>query len=90
MDNVNAVSDPVPVKLSTVLSLISKVGKLFATRFPQKISVTNGATENMITLSKSIPNPFVGLVVSCGCCITPFTDNVSCAALVICALVPLS
>ena len=62
---------PSAVKVSTLLSEISNVGKLFATRFPKITSEEEGAAENTITELVSIPYQFAGDVESCGLCITP-------------------
>ena len=66
LDKVNVVVLPSPVNVSTLLSEISNVGKLFATRFPNIISVEAGAYENIMTELVSIPYPFAGDVESCG------------------------
>ena len=43
LDKVNVVVVPSAVNVSTLLSEISNVGKLFATRFPKIISEDDGA-----------------------------------------------
>ena len=58
---------PLPVKVSTVLSLISNVGKLLATILPQNTSEITGAVEKTITLSYVIPKPEDGVELFCGC-----------------------
>ena len=63
----NCVADPFPVKLSTSLSDISNVGKLFANNTPQKVAFDAGADANTITESVSNPKPLVGVAVFCGC-----------------------
>ena len=71
LDKVNVVVLPSAVNVSTLLSEISNVGKLFATRFPKIESEEEGADANTITESMSVPYPFAGFGVSCGLCITP-------------------
>ena len=52
---------PSAVNISTLLSEISNVGKLFATRFPKITSEEEGAAENTMTEPfESIPYPFAG------------------------------
>ena len=51
-------------------------------------SPATGACDKTIVPSKSNPNPVLGVALSCGCCITPFTDTTSCADLVIFAFCP--
>ena len=67
---------PSAVNVSTLLSEISNVGKLFATRFPKITSEEEGAAENTTTDPfESIPYPFAGDVESCGLCMTPLCDR---------------
>ena len=76
LDKVNVVVLPSAVNVSTLLSEMSNVGKLFATRFPKITSEEEGAAENTITDPfESIPYPFAGDVESCGLCITPLCDK---------------
>ena len=89
-DKLKSMVVPSPVKLSTLLSVISKVGKLFANRLPQKTSDADGAVENTMTLLKSIPYPVAGLALSCPCWITPLIETWSCADLWSLASVPFS
>ena len=88
LDKVNVVVLPLAVNVSTLLSEISNVGKLFATRFPKITSEDDGADANTRIDPTSVPYPFDGFGVSCGLCITPLCEMNSCADLVICALVP--
>ena len=61
LDKVNVVVLPSAVNVSTLLSEISNVGKLFATRFPKITSEEEGAAANTITEPfESIPYPFAG------------------------------
>ena len=71
LDRVKVVVLPSAVKVSTLLSEISNVGKLFATRLPNITSEEEGAAANIMTEPTSVPYPFPGVVVSCGLCITP-------------------
>ena len=87
-DKLNSVVLPSPVKLSTVLSEISKVTLLLVNTWAQKISVDAGAWDKTIVPSKSNPNPVLGVAVSCGCCMTPLIDITNCAYLVIFAFTP--
>ena len=65
-DKVNVVVLPSAVNVSTLLSVISNVGKLFATRFPKITSVEAGAAANTMIEPTSVPYPFAGFGVSCG------------------------
>jgi len=84
----NSVADPFPVKLSTSLSDISNVGKLFANNTPQKVAFDAGAVANTITESVSNPKPLVGVAVFCGSWITLLSDICICATRVTSASVP--
>ena len=55
------------MKLSTSLSEISNVGKLFDEAYPQKTSEDDGAVENTMTPSLSMPKPVVGVFDVTGC-----------------------
>ena len=48
-ERVNVVVLPLAVNVSTLLSEISNVGKLFATRFPKITSEEDGADANTMT-----------------------------------------
>ena len=85
----NVVVDPSPVKLSTVLSVRSKLGATSPMNEPNTLSVATGAVLNTIVESASTPYPTVGLDVSCGCCITPLIDKLICAARLIFDFIPL-
>ena len=87
-DKLKSVVLPSPVKLSTVLSEISKVTLLFVNTWAQYTSLDAGACEKTIVPSKSNPNPVLGSVLSCGCWITPLIDMTNCADLVIFAFTP--
>ena len=56
---------------------------LVANTCAQNISVDAGAVENIRLPRASTPNPVEGVAVSCGCCMTPFNEITSCAALLI-------
>ena len=61
LDKVNVVVLPSAVNVSTLLSEISNVGKLFATRFPKITSEEDGAAANtIIEPFESVPYPFAG------------------------------
>ena len=56
---------PSAINVSTLLSELSNVGKLFATRFPKMTSLVPGAVANTRTDPfESIPYPFAGDVES--------------------------
>ena len=65
LDKVNVVVLPSAVKVSTLLSVMSNVGKLFATRFPKIESEEDGADAKTMTESMSVPYPFAGFALVC-------------------------
>ena len=58
-DKLNAVVDPSPVKLSSLISWASKLSTVFDIMLPQKISFTFGAVWNIIVLPSFTAKPYV-------------------------------
>ena len=87
-DRVNNVVLPLAVNSSIVLSVISKLGATSPINVPNTLSVAAGAVLNTIVESAAIPKPSVGLEDSTGLWLTPLTEIVACAALLIFVFVP--